>query len=585
MTFEYPERLALLGLALAAAVAWIREPSRLAILRRRLGVGLVEMPGRRLGGLMNILAIACLAIAAAVPRWGRSAIELPPGRDLIFLIDASLSMAASDAVPSRGAVAVECASSIIDALADQPGDRVGVVAFAGVPSVRCGLTENLGAARETLRTIEPGSIRPGGSDLAAALETALDGFDDRERSEGRVIVLLSDGEDLAGSSAASFERAADRGVVVHTVSIGDDLQGSTVATARDELLLHQGKPVVTRRRDDLLKRISESTGGVFIPLGTSHADLAALYRERLLPRERARRASDRGLASRPADRSSWFVLLALGAWLGSIPLSTKGPRLGSIAIPGLCILMIGAGRGEDRSPTASIEAGIRAYEASEFEISARAFQEAFEMNPSDPVAAFDLGAALYRLGRVRDAEARYRTASESARGRLTVLTSFAIGNCRVLLEDPASAIRFYDEALAAVDGLEDSGRLRAEIELNREFARKMLEPPEPEAPEGGPPRSDPNARDSNEPAPGNRKREATGDPSNRGDEPQGEPAGGDSGAKAGGGGGDSVSGRGTESPESRLAAAVDAIRRVKAAAESRSRPQNDGPRDPQGRDW
>jgi tetratricopeptide (TPR) repeat protein len=247
--------------------------------------------------------------------------------------------------------------------------------------------------------------------------------------------------------------------------------------------------------------------------------------------------------------------------------------------------MIGADRGEDRSPRASIAAGIRAYEASEFEISSRAFQEAVEMNPSDPVAAFDLGAALYRLGRVRDAEARYRTASETASGRLAVLTLFAIGNCRVLLEDPASAIRSYDEALAAVDGLADSGPLRAEIELNREFARKMLEPPEAEAPEELEPRVDPSARNSNEPAAGNRKREATVDPSNRGDEPQGEPAGGDSGTKAGGGGADSVSRGGTESPESRLAAAVDAIRRAKAAAESRSRPRNDGPRDPRGRDW
>ena len=69
---------------------------------------------------------------------------LPPGRDVVLLVDDSRSMAAEDAVPDRLGVAVEAASSLV-ARSRQPGNRVAVVAFAGRGVLRCPLTEDLGA--------------------------------------------------------------------------------------------------------------------------------------------------------------------------------------------------------------------------------------------------------------------------------------------------------------------------------------------------------------------------------------------------------------------------------------------------------
>src|SRR5262249_29225968 len=79
------------------------------------------------------------------------------------------------------------------------GERAAVVAFAGRGAARCPLTENLGAVHAVLAALRPGEIQPGGTDLAAGLDAALDAFDDQETTGGRTIVIFSDGEDHVGA--------------------------------------------------------------------------------------------------------------------------------------------------------------------------------------------------------------------------------------------------------------------------------------------------------------------------------------------------------------------------------------------------
>src|SRR5262249_51462137 len=70
-----------------------------------------------------LAAIVCLIIALAQPRWGQMpGSVLPPGHDLVFMIDVSRSMAAEDAVPNRLAVAVEMARSLAGPLGRDPSN-------------------------------------------------------------------------------------------------------------------------------------------------------------------------------------------------------------------------------------------------------------------------------------------------------------------------------------------------------------------------------------------------------------------------------------------------------------------------------
>ena len=152
------------------------------------------------GTILMVCCVACLIVAMAQPRWGRlAASPLPPGHDVVLMVDVSRSMGVEDAVPNRLAAAVEAAESLVNALAREATNRVAVVAFAGRGVLRCPLTENLGAVLDALHRLRPGAVRPGGTDLGAALDAAREAFGPEEHAEGRAIVVFSDGEDHARS--------------------------------------------------------------------------------------------------------------------------------------------------------------------------------------------------------------------------------------------------------------------------------------------------------------------------------------------------------------------------------------------------
>src|SRR5262249_53505220 len=131
-------------------------------------------------------SIVCLIVAMAQPRWGRLAgTPPPPGHDAILLMDVSRSMGVADAVPNRLGVAIDAAESLIEALADDQANRAAVVAFAGGGVVLCPLTENLGAVLETLHRLRPGTVQPGGTDLGAGLDAALEAVEPQEHAQGQ----------------------------------------------------------------------------------------------------------------------------------------------------------------------------------------------------------------------------------------------------------------------------------------------------------------------------------------------------------------------------------------------------------------
>ena len=216
------------GIALALARSWCRccsGRSGAAGGGGSAGSRLPSAAGRRETERRESSAsIACLIIAMAQPRWGNlPSPDLPPGHDLVFVMDVSRSMAAEDAVPSRLAVAVEVAESLVKTLGQDVSNRAAVVAFAGRGVLRCPLTENLGAVLDALDRLRPGSVTPGGTDLAAALDTAIEAvaIDPQQHAQGRAIVIFSDGEDHADRWSSRLERLRQQDIVVHAVSIGD----------------------------------------------------------------------------------------------------------------------------------------------------------------------------------------------------------------------------------------------------------------------------------------------------------------------------------------------------------------------------
>ncbi|HYN49082.1 MAG TPA: VWA domain-containing protein, partial [Candidatus Nanopelagicales bacterium] len=175
MPFAAP--LALLGLAFLPLVIafWMLKLRRTertvssTLLWQRFGEDLqANAPWQRLRRsfllLLQLLLVVLLAFLAAQPFVERPATL---ARDLVIVVDASASMAATDVAPSR----LEAAKGLaLDALRDLPaGGRVSVVAAGATPRVVANATADMGRIRAAVAGI---TATPATADMGEALALA-----------------------------------------------------------------------------------------------------------------------------------------------------------------------------------------------------------------------------------------------------------------------------------------------------------------------------------------------------------------------------------------------------------------------------
>jgi Ca-activated chloride channel family protein len=277
-------------------------------------------PARRaLKNALLVLAAAGVGLALARPQWGEQAeISHLYGQDTLFILDCSRSMLASDVAPSR---LQRAKLAILDYVQRRGHGRVGLVAFAGQAFLQCPLTFDYGAFQDALLVIDDKTIPVPGTDVGRGLDEAYRAMDKGARP--KVLVLLTDGEDLEQGGVRTAAALAKQGVVVFTVGVG------TPAGGEIQLENEQGKPelvrdsrgeVVRSRLDEpTLRAIAQATRGAYYPLGPLGEGLAKV---RL-----ALETLNTGSASAPArkfgvDRFHWpvagvLVLLVVESLIGA----------------------------------------------------------------------------------------------------------------------------------------------------------------------------------------------------------------------------------------------------------------------------
>ncbi|UCD22959.1 MAG: VWA domain-containing protein [Gemmatimonadota bacterium] len=231
--------------------------------------------------LLLVVAVAASVTALARPQFGtRVETVRREGQDVIVALDLSNSMLAEDIAPNRLQRAKLAVAQLIERL---DGDRIGLIAFAGEAFVQSPLTSDYSAAMLFLNAMEPGIVPIQGTNLGAALEVALDAFDEASQQH-RVLIVITDGEDHEGEIESVVERAGDMGIQIHAVGIGsqegvpipefDDL-GRRSGFKRDA----DGSVVTTRLDEETLQRIARLTGGSYFRATGSGRALNALADE------------------------------------------------------------------------------------------------------------------------------------------------------------------------------------------------------------------------------------------------------------------------------------------------------------------
>ena len=147
--------------------------------------------------MLLVVAMLLAFVALARPKFGSGTKIVPATNlDVVIVLDYSKSMYARDIVPSRIARAKAEVARLIQGL---PGARFGAVAFAGEP-MSFPLTSDGAAIAQFFRQLDPNDMPVGGTATARALERAREVFarDPKAKDHVRVIVLVTDGEDLEG---------------------------------------------------------------------------------------------------------------------------------------------------------------------------------------------------------------------------------------------------------------------------------------------------------------------------------------------------------------------------------------------------
>jgi Ca-activated chloride channel homolog len=229
---------------------------------------------RRIKQVLLLLAVACVGLALARPQWGElHSTDQGLGEDLVFVLDCSRSMLAADVPPDR----LQRARLAIQDFVQRYGrGRVGLVAFAGSAFLQCPLTMDYDAFERALRAVDERTIPVPGTDIGRALREAYRGMD--RQSRRKLVVLVTDGEDLEKTGVTTAESLATNGVVVFTVGVGSP--AGTEIRYRDQAgnlqLVHdaQGNVVRSRLDGETLRAIAQATGGQYYPLGPLGEGLA-----------------------------------------------------------------------------------------------------------------------------------------------------------------------------------------------------------------------------------------------------------------------------------------------------------------------
>jgi Ca-activated chloride channel homolog len=335
-----------------------------------------------------------------------------------------------------------------------------LIPFSGSAFALCPLTLDYDAFRESLNALDTELIPRQGTDLASAVKEAERLFDETGNNH-RVLVLLTDGEDLEGAVDEAVKAAAKKQMAIHTVGVGSP-EGASIPiryqNGRSDFLRDaSGQVVKTTLDEKTLKKIASETNALYVPLGRGAEGLNTIYQEklRLVPQSEQSQRMQRI----PLERFEWplgaAVFLLLAEFFIRDRLRTKRPlRVPATAALGITVMSLFPGESRaaelvsaDTDPRRIYNQGTEAYSKGDFEKAADSLRSSLKTPDLtlQQKSYYNLGNSLYRTGQgtlEKDPEATIKTWEES--------------------------IKAYQDALSLNDTDEDA-------KYNKAFVEKKLE--------------------------------------------------------------------------------------------------------------
>lgn len=232
----------------------------------------VSVKRRRFAFALQMLGLFFLVLALARPQAGESQQEIKSeGVELMILADVSDSMLAEDVRPSRLA---QMKIELSKWLELTPGNKTGLIAFAGSAALLSPLTSDPNALRMYIDSLDTTSVSSQGTHFETALAFAKEAFEkggvtqDQTSRTTRVILVVSDGEDHEPGALEVAKKLAQDGVRIFTIAYGTE-KGGTIPM-RDQMGQmtgykkdRTGQTIITSVKGDFLKSLADAGQGQF----------------------------------------------------------------------------------------------------------------------------------------------------------------------------------------------------------------------------------------------------------------------------------------------------------------------------------
>jgi Ca-activated chloride channel family protein len=404
--------------------------------------------GRRGVRAIFILAgVLLLVLALAGPQYGFQWQQIQrEGVDIVIALDCSRSMLSQDIAPTR---LDRAKREIIDLLHMLEGDRVALVAFGGTAFLQCPLTLDYQAFDLFLNVLTPDYLPVGGTNLGAALDTAVSAFDPQSAAD-KAVILITDGENTGRRDPLDAARDAQKaGVKLYCIGVGAK-EGVPIPAARGGFEKDaKGQIVLSRLDETTLSRMALTTGGTYVRSVAGDMDLEAVYRERIAADLQAATVES-GRKQVWADRFQWplalsVAMLFIGLWLPLIHKKTV-----------LIFLIAGIALPPVQVRAGALQEGYAAYEKGDYEQALKQFVQGQLHDPDNPRLLYNLGNVYYRSGDYGAAREHYLQAltrlpaddeNSSDLSAFKAKLHYNLGNAAYRLQELQAAAEDYETAL------------------------------------------------------------------------------------------------------------------------------------------
>jgi Ca-activated chloride channel family protein len=259
---------------------------------------------------MVALSFLLCVTALARPQWGFIWQEVKhTGIDMMIAIDVSKSMLATDVKPDRLERSKFAVKDLVKKLS---GDRVGLIAFSGTAFLQCPLTIDYNGFLLALDDLTTATIPRPGTAITAAIREAINVLKGPD-TKYKVLVIITDGEDLEGDALKAAKDAAELGIKIYCIGVGTT-EGELIPAvgrdgARGYLADKRGNVVKTKLNEDILKQVAISTGGSYVRATQGEFGLVLLYDKSISKLEK--RDIDAKMRKQYQERYQYFLALAL----------------------------------------------------------------------------------------------------------------------------------------------------------------------------------------------------------------------------------------------------------------------------------